>query len=443
MFPSIQIDTSSPIPVHRQIYEACQRGILAGLIAARDRLPSTRELAVTLSVSRSTVAQAYEQLISEGYLETARGSGTFVSRELPDRPLRPDPGGRRGIATPRSVALSRYGSGLREDHANGPKRRGFVCFSQWEPDREHFPWKSWRRLLSRHSQIQGDVELRCEIAAYVGRSRGVDCSAAQILVVNGSQQGLDLCARLLFDRGDRVIVENPGYPGAMRTFRAYGAVLQPAAVDHDGIVCRDLRDDARVVYVTPSHQYPTGASMSLNRRLELLAWARRRAAVIIEDDYDSEYRYRGAPLPALQGLARDVPVIYCGTFSKVMFPGLRIGYLILPDALMPAFAGAKRWSIPCIDIWEARQRRTATRPACTRTCGSPTPMSRSGRCATGSNCAARGRASSMRLRRTTFCSGFRRSRSGPSGTGSGASEAPSREGGAGACHTSAHRRSSA
>src|SRR6266702_161414 len=155
-------------------------------------------------------------------------------------------------------------------------------------------------------------------------------------------QGIDLCARLLFDRGDNVIVENPGYPGAIRTFKAYGAVLKPAAVDCDGIVCRDLADDARVVYVTPSHQYPTGVSMSLNRRLEILAWARRRSAVIIEDDYDSEYRYSGSPLPALQGLAEEVPVIYCGTFSKVMFPGLRIGYLVLPETLVPTFTRAKR-----------------------------------------------------------------------------------------------------
>jgi len=191
-------------------------------------------------------------------------------------------------------------------------------------------------------EIRGDEALRREIASYVGRSRGVNCTPSQILVVNGSQQGLDLCARLLFDRGDSVIVENPGYPGAIRSFKAYGAALKVAGVDREGIVCQDLPDDARVVYVTPSHQYPTGVSMSLNRRLEILAWARSRAAVIIEDDYDSEYRYSGSPLPALQGLAEEVPVIYCGTFSKVMFPGLRIGYLVLPESLVPTFTRAKR-----------------------------------------------------------------------------------------------------
>jgi GntR family transcriptional regulator/MocR family aminotransferase len=351
---AISIEPASSIPIHRQIYEAWQRGILNGRFAAGDRVPSTRELAVTLAVSRSTVTQAYEQLISEGYLQATRGSGTFVCRELPDRSLRaqaavkPTPG--RTVPPP----LSRYGSGLSDDYPREARRPGFVCFSQWGPDLEQFPWMLWRRTLSRHlrharrdvfdyaQQVEGYEPLRREIAAYASRSRAVNCTPSQVIVVNGSQQGLDLCARLLFERGDKVAVENPGYPGAIHTFRAYGASLQAVAVDRDGLVCGDLGRDARVVYVTPSHQYPTGVAMSLNRRLEPLDWARRQAAVIIEDDYDSEYRYSGSPLPALQGLAHGVPVIYCGTFSKVMFPGLRIGYLIVPENLAAAFARAKR-----------------------------------------------------------------------------------------------------
>jgi GntR family transcriptional regulator/MocR family aminotransferase len=351
---SIALESDSAVPAHRQIYEAWRRGILSGRFASGHRLPSTRELAATLAVSRGTVTQAYEQLLSEGYLQASHGSGTFVCRELPDRALRADAGARRRAKTTRGAPLSRYGAGLLEDYPRYSAEPGHVCFAQWGPDRDAFPWALWRRIVSRHSrsvseelfdyseEVQGHLPLREEIAAYVARSRAVHCSPHHVVIVNGSQQGLDLCGRLLFERGDTVAVENPGYPGALRTFAAYGAALQPVSIDHEGIVCRQLDDHARAVYVTPSHQYPTGVSMSLNRRLELIAWARKRASVIIEDDYDSEYRYSGAPLPALQGLAEDVPVIYCGTFSKVMFPGLRIGYLIVPDPLVKSFTRAKR-----------------------------------------------------------------------------------------------------
>jgi len=352
--PSIAIELHSSTPVHRQIYEAWQRGILSGRFASGARLPSTRELAATLSVSRGTVTQAYEQLLAEGYLQAAQGSGTYVCRELPERTLRADGAARRGPQATRSVQLSRYGAGLQEDYVTYPALPGHVCFAQWGPDREGFPWALWRRIVARHSrrvshelfdysdEVQGHAPLREQIAAYVARSRAVHCSARQVIIVNGSQQGLDVCGRLLLDHGDTVAVENPGYPGALRTFAAVGAKLQPVPIDREGILCRELGDAARAVYVTPSHQYPTGVSMSLNRRLELIAWARKRAAVIIEDDYDSEYRYSGSPLPALQGLAEEVPVIYCGTFSKVMFPGLRIGYVIVPDSLVAAFTRAKR-----------------------------------------------------------------------------------------------------
>jgi GntR family transcriptional regulator / MocR family aminotransferase len=351
---TIALEPDSTLPAHRQIYEAWQRGILNGRFASGDRLPSTRELAATLSVSRGTVTQAYDQLLSEGYLQAARGSGTFVCRELPERALHADEGARRRPKAARNVKLSRYGSGLLEDYPRYAVQPGHISFAQWGPDREGFPWALWRRIVARQSRrvspelfdysedVQGHPPLREEIAAYVTRSRAVHCSPDQVIVVNGSQQGLDLCGRLLFELDDIVAVENPGYPGALHTFTAYGAALQPVTVDGEGIVSRDLDDRARTVYVTPSHQYPTGVSMSLNRRLELIAWARKQGAVIIEDDYDSEYRYSGSPLPALQGLAEEVPVIYCGTFSKVMFPGLRIGYLIVPDSLVAAFTRAKR-----------------------------------------------------------------------------------------------------
>ena len=196
-------------------------------------------------------------------------------------------------------------------------------------------------LFDYADQSAGYEPLRNEIAAYVSRSRAVRCTPEQVLIVNGSAQGIDLCARLLLEAGDEVAVENPGYHGAHRIFAGYGARLRPARIDENGIVIGDLGKKARLVYVTPSHQFPTGVAMSLTRRLELIEWSRRNNAVIIEDDYDSEYRYSGPPLPSLQGLATGVAVIYIGTFSKVMFPSLRIGYVIAPESLVARLRRAK------------------------------------------------------------------------------------------------------
>jgi GntR family transcriptional regulator/MocR family aminotransferase len=195
--------------------------------------------------------------------------------------------------------------------------------------------------LLDYADAHGLPALRAEIAAYAVRMRAARCTPEQVLIVNGSQQALELSARLLLERGAEVGFENPGYPGTRRTFAAYGARLRPVPVDREGLIVDALGRKARLVYVTASHQFPTGVALSLSRRLELLAWARQQGAVIIEDDYDSEYRYSGPPLPCLQGLSEDVPVIYCGTFSKVMFPGLRIGYLIVPAEMVATFARAK------------------------------------------------------------------------------------------------------
>jgi GntR family transcriptional regulator / MocR family aminotransferase len=349
----IVVDRSSPVPLSRQIYEFWRLGILQGRFSGGERIPSTRDVAIALDLSRGTVTQAYEQLLSEGYLQTTHGSGTFVCRQLPEDLLHAPARG-RGAAPDESVQrLSSFGKGLRTDFQYLAKRSGFICLSHWGADPGLFPLDLWNRLIVRSSRdlgpdaldyaehAQGFEPLREEIARYVSRSRAVVCSANEVIVVNGSQQGLDLCARLLLEPGDEVAVENPGYLGASRVFEAWGARLLPVPVDREGMVCERLGDTAKLAYVTPAHQFPTGAALSLRRRLELIGWARRRRAVIIEDDYDSEYRYGGAPMPALQGLANGVPIVYCGTFSKVMFPGLRVGYLVVPPSLVAAFTRAK------------------------------------------------------------------------------------------------------
>jgi GntR family transcriptional regulator/MocR family aminotransferase len=353
MRAAIALDAGSSVPLHRQIYDAWRVGILAGRFRPGDRLPSTRELAVTLEVARSTVSQAYEQLLAEGYLQATRGAGTFVCRELPEALSRPPVAVTREAKRPPALRLSALAERLRDDFRMPAQPRGFICFSRWGPDLERFPLALWRKLVTRAmrtatpdtldyaAQSRGLDSLRREIAAYVARSRAVHCSYEQVVIVNGSQQALDLCARLLAEPGDEVGFENPGYLGTRRIFQAQGLRLRPARIDGEGMVPGDLRGNVRLVYVTPSHQFPTGVAMSLARRLELLAWARRHRAVIVEDDYDSEYRYNGPALPSLQGLASDVPVVYCGTFSKVMFPGLRIGYAVLPTQLVDIFARAK------------------------------------------------------------------------------------------------------
>jgi len=351
----IVIDRRLAAPLHRQIYEQWRAGILGGRFAAGDRMPSTRELAVALRVSRATVATAYDQLMAEGYLDTQHGSGTFVCRDLPDVPVRAAAEAplARARAADTSIRVSAFAARLEPVRWRVPAAPRVINLSTDGPTFDQFPFAVWKRLVRRHLQAlgpslfqypahgAGHPALRETLAAYLSRSRAVRCAPEQILVASGSQQALDLCARVLLDPGDDVAVEDPGYLGARELFVAVGSRVRPVPVDGDGLVVSALPPSARLVYITPSHQFPLGVSMSLARRLELVDWARAHRAVIVEDDYDSEYRYSGAPLPALQGLSADAGVVYVGTFSNVMFPGLRLGYLVLPPDLVEPFHRAK------------------------------------------------------------------------------------------------------
>ena len=339
-------------PLHRQIYEQWRTGILSGRFRRGERIPSSRAFASSYGIARVTVTAAYDQLLAEGYFETRHGSGTFVSSELPDEALRPMRVAASAAQTSHRIHLSRYATRLGEiQRLPAPARP--LNLSHVGPDLSRFPFPLWRRLLSRHlrraspaifdqrAQAAGNEVLRAAIAAHLARTRAIRCAPEQVIIVNGSQQGLDLCARLLLDAGDEAAVEEPGYVGARQLFLAHGARLHRMTVTDSGASLDGLTIRTRLVHVTPSHQFPTGVSMSLARRLELIEWARTRCAVIIEDDYDSEYRYSGPPLPAMHSLARGGGIIYLGTFSNVMFRGLRIGYMVAPRELIEPFTRAK------------------------------------------------------------------------------------------------------
>jgi GntR family transcriptional regulator/MocR family aminotransferase len=353
----LDLSAERPEPLHRQIYESIRRAILEGRLPPGARLPATRLLAAEAGVGRNTVIAAFEQLAAEGYLDARVGSGTRVARLSPEAHLqaerRTSHRSRSAVRSP-PAELSRRGRALasiRRSPHSGP-----VAFQPGVPALAEFPFPLWARLLSRrarharpdtmgYSLGAGFPPLRKAIAAYVGAARGVLCEPEQVVVVAGAQAALDLAARLLVDPGDRVWIEEPGYLGARGALVAAGAELVPVPVDEEGLDvpagerrCRS----ARLAYVTPSQQFPLGRTMSLPRRLELVEWAARAGSWILEDDYDSEFRYAGRPLAALQGLDRHGRVVYVGTFSKTMFPALRVGYLVVPAALVDGFATALR-----------------------------------------------------------------------------------------------------
>jgi len=358
---ALALEADSLVPLYRQIYEKIREAILTGQLAGGVRLPPSRALATELGVSRNTVVNAFEQLMAEGYLEGKIGAGTYVSQALPEEALQlrnrqiqqtlaAQPGPEAG-----PTALSKRGATVATTpvSASGtdPKPRPF---RPGLPALDAFPYKLWEKIWVRrwrtlssgllgYGQAAGYQPLREAVAAHLSAARGVHCEAAQVLIVAGAQQAIDLAARLLLDPGDAVWVEDPGYLGAKGALRAAGAQLEPVPVDHEGLQIEQgitQAAAARMVYITPSHQYPLGVTMSLARRLALLEWAAGAGAWILEDDYDSEYRYAGRPLAALQGLDQTGRVIYIGTFSKVLFPALRLGYLVAPPTLVDAFAAA-------------------------------------------------------------------------------------------------------
>lgn len=337
-------------PLFRQVYLGLRDAILSGAFQSGEKLPSSRDLAEQLDVSRTVTLLAYDQLLAEGFVVGRSGSGTYVSSGV---------GTRQPVRSQESaeLRLSRFGSSAAaaSSMVNFPRRRGRALaydFAYGRSDLEIFPFEMWRRILLRcarkapvsdldYGPAGGNVALREAICTHLRRSRAVVCEPSQVIVVNGSQQALDLIARILIERGDRVAIEDPGYQGTREVLRAAGARLLPVSVDREGLDPALLPRRASIAFVTPSHQFPTGAILSLARRLELLQWATRANAVVVEDDYDGEFRYESQPLESLQGLDRDSRVIYIGTFSRTVFSALRIGYLIAPTRLVEAFTAAK------------------------------------------------------------------------------------------------------
>jgi GntR family transcriptional regulator / MocR family aminotransferase len=337
-------------PLFRQVYAGLRKAILSGVFKSGERLPSTRELAQQLGVSRTVVLLAYDQLLAEGFAAGRSGSGTYVSAAvMSSRPTI--------CEVSAKVRLARFGKAAAAawSKMNVPSRRSPALpydFTYGRSDVATFPFAMWRRLLLKcarrasaseldYGPAGGHTDLRAAICGHLRRSRAVNCDPSQILVVNGSQQALDLISRVLLQPGDNVAIEDPGYQGTTEILRAAGARLLPVPVDDQGLDPSRLPGGARVVFVTPSHQFPSGAILPLARRLALLKWAARRDTVIVEDDYDGEFRYEGQALESLQGLDRDSRVLYVGTFSRTIFSALRIGYLVVPKSLVAAFSAGK------------------------------------------------------------------------------------------------------
>jgi GntR family transcriptional regulator / MocR family aminotransferase len=340
--PALPLDRSSDKPLNRQIHSGIVHAILQGRLKPGARLPSTRAFSSRFGVSRNTVNAAYEQLAAEGYVECVVGAGTRVVSVLP-----------AGISGKR-LRLSRRGNDLAKLSlaASRVERRAIRI---GEPALDLFPSGLWKKLMAQqidglsfpglgYSHAAGYAPLREQIASYLEQTRGIAVPSDRVIVVAGAQQALDLAARLLLDAGDKVLFEDPGYPGARTAILGAGANIVPVPVDGEGMNVGALLPQqrrARAAYVTPAHQFPLGATMSLSRRLSLLEWAEEMNAFILEDDYDGEFRYAGNPISALASLDRSERVVYIGTFSKVAFPSLRLGFMVVPGDFADPIAAAR------------------------------------------------------------------------------------------------------
>ena len=351
---NLSIDKADPSPLHRQLFLKLRDNILTGVIKPGTRLPSTRLLAQDLNVSRNTVLSAFDQLMAEGYLQSRVGAGSYISDHLPDDLLQTKRDARTVEIRPRAVRLSKQAEALRPIGSVMPRMQG--PFSPGKPELDQFPFEIWARLLAKHwrhpkkeylsdNPIGGSLVLRQALAEHLAQTRAVNCTPDQVIVLSGSQQAIHLVIKAFAESGDPILMEDPGFPGTRTSIVAAGARAIPIPVDDQGFMLDEAikhAPTARLACLSPSHQYPLGPTMSLQRRLEILKWAKQQDKFLLEDDYDSEYRYTGRPISSLQGLDTDNRVLYVGSMSKVMFSGLRIGYLVVPEDLVDIFLALRR-----------------------------------------------------------------------------------------------------
>jgi len=350
----IVLQRDSETPMHRQLYDALTKMIISGSLKAGEKLPPARDFASLLGVSRPTIETCLFQMAQEGYVETRRSSGTYISPQLGDAPLanlKSPPSKNRKTS---NYSLSDYGRFVSQlPTTEAAEKEPEISFYCWRPALDQFPLTEWARAIGRHargasvtmldtsSDSQGSLELRQALAGLVKRFRGVDCDPAQIIPVFGLNQGLDLVARMHLSQGSNVVVEEPGFPPTI--MKALGAKITPVSVDQFGLRTDLLppNSGADMAYVTPTRQFPTGGALPLSRRLELLEWAKTNNTLILEDDYDSEYHGTSRPIPALMTLDKDQRVVYLGTLNQLMFPSLALGYLIVPPQLVAAYKQAR------------------------------------------------------------------------------------------------------